>query len=498
MGLLDGQPQQAQTPDYHCIVRHPGGSAILLVPDQGRWSLPRVAPFTGPREFLPDDVLQIGQAASQLLGARLTVLRHLVDAGPVQLCELETISGVIRPPAGAGWGTISDMQRIQLSCPRPVRDGLVRWWKEQDPLLPLDGGGNDHERRMWEQPGWLASTERWMRAEAMRRGAEVTGPAEQIKGGWCVSSVLRLPTNKGRIYFKESWPRPPAEGRVIGHLAQRWARLVPSVLATTSDGFGLLMRDFGSNMLTTAPDELWTAAVKRFAEMQFAEAASAARWRTLGCPDLRPRHLPGHLKRILDDQALTLSGPQALAQHELSTLRDSLPRIAELCERLEKLPVPASFHHEDFRAGNIAVVPGEAAQPSFVYFDWAWTALSHPFFSLAYFLTRGLPRFGMPVYDWRIHHEDQKRKSLCQAYLEPWTALAEMPRLWEALLLARQLNTVYRVVTICQSLPMIEPRSPWWEASAPVIPRFLRYIVYQLALLDQLGPQASSPFYVPA
>ena len=52
--------------------------------------------------------------------------------------------------------------------------------------------------------------------------------------------------------------------------------------------------------------------------------------------------------------------------------------------RLAASGVPASLVQQDFRHGNLTVVPPAGARaraPRFVFYDWANTVVSHPFFS---------------------------------------------------------------------------------------------------------------------
>ena len=57
----------------------------------------------------------------------------------------------------------------------------------------------------WTQPGWIEQTSLWVHAELERRGIKVSGPIEQPHSRpW--SSVLRVPTMEGAIYFKAFSP----------------------------------------------------------------------------------------------------------------------------------------------------------------------------------------------------------------------------------------------------------------------------------------------------
>lgn len=53
----------------------------------------------------------------------------------------------------------------------------------------------------WSQPGWFNEVSLWLDAQLSRLGVQATGPYEQFHlHPW--STVLRLPTSGGPLYFK--------------------------------------------------------------------------------------------------------------------------------------------------------------------------------------------------------------------------------------------------------------------------------------------------------
>jgi hypothetical protein len=123
-------------------------------------------------------------------------------------------------------------------------------------------------RAPWERPGWLAGAESWAASRVAESGAAVTGPAQQLKAGWPLSRVLRVPTSAGAVFLTAGNRRPPAEPALVAALAARWPGRVPEVVAADAGRRWMLMRDFGPRLLEgdyddpLPPRERWEAALR--------------------------------------------------------------------------------------------------------------------------------------------------------------------------------------------------------------------------------------------
>lgn len=72
----------------------------------------------------------------------------------------------------------------------------------------------------WTRPGWFEETSAWVHAQLDRQDIEVSGPIEQPHSyPW--STVLRVPTSEGIIYFKAVSSVDPNEPALLVALA-RW------------------------------------------------------------------------------------------------------------------------------------------------------------------------------------------------------------------------------------------------------------------------------------
>ncbi|MBI5564518.1 MAG: hypothetical protein HY870_06465 [Chloroflexi bacterium] len=57
----------------------------------------------------------------------------------------------------------------------------------------------------WEDPDWLQQASEWIHVETDRQGLQLLGPIEQPHVyPW--STVLRMPTTDGRLFFKATAP----------------------------------------------------------------------------------------------------------------------------------------------------------------------------------------------------------------------------------------------------------------------------------------------------
>jgi hypothetical protein len=89
---------------------------------------------------------------------------------------------------------------------------------EQERLIP------------WTRPGWFEQASFWVHAELERWGIEVSGPIEQPHSRpW--STVLRVATGEGDIYFTAVSPVHPYEPALLGTLKRWRPDCVPRLLS---------------------------------------------------------------------------------------------------------------------------------------------------------------------------------------------------------------------------------------------------------------------------
>lgn len=99
----------------------------------------------------------------------------------------------------------------------------------------------------WARPEWLAEARAWIRERLAEEGIEQAGAIEQPHLRWW-STVLRVPTGDGDLYFKALAPAFVFEAALTGALA-RWAPdRVTELLAVDAGRGWMLMRGGGTRL----------------------------------------------------------------------------------------------------------------------------------------------------------------------------------------------------------------------------------------------------------
>ncbi len=178
------------------------------------------------------------------------------------------------------------------------------------------------------------------------------------------------------MYFKEAEPSLAHEARLIEILARRRPELVTEVLVFDEQG-RMLMPDAGMQLSVLLQSDLdlryWEESLPLYAELQIDAAPDAEEFVTAGAFDRRAAVLPGVLEGLLAD-----GPPEGLEAEEHRALRDLVPEVAAVCERLSTAHrVPESINNDDFTHGSI-FVRGSAYR----FLDWGDACVSHPLFTL--------------------------------------------------------------------------------------------------------------------
>jgi hypothetical protein len=286
----------------------------------------------------------------------------------------------------------------------------------------------------WTRTEWLAGARAWVEACLTERGVTITGEIEQPHLQWW-STVLRVPTSDGSVFFKASHPSGAFEGPLTALLADLHPARTAELLAFDRKRAWMLTRDAGLRLRDAFDGRLqlaeWERLLPDYAALQIDLAPRADELRALGVPDLRLEVLPSLLEQAAaEGDLLTRDDEDGMTADEQRALCDGLPAFQELCGRLGTLGIPASLQHDDLHDGNVFVRGGDH-----VFFDWGDSSVSHPFHTLVVTLRATAYKLGLAAGG----HEIVR---LRDAYLEPWTSLASRGELVAAAGLARR--TRYR------------------------------------------------------
>lgn len=226
----------------------------------------------------------------------------------------------------------------------------------------------------WTDPIWLAEAHEWIHDQLDRLGTPALGEIERRHvTAW--STVLRVLTEQGDLFFKANTAALAHEAAVVTLLAERRPDCIPAPLSCDLERGWMLMRDAGVRLreLIAAEQEMtrWLDVLPLYAGVQIDLTEDADALIGLGAPDLRLATLPARYEQLLDQL-------EGLPSDELGRLRRSVPRIADMCAELAGYGVPETIQHDDLDDEQIFLRNGR-----YLLLDWGDACVSHPFFSLS-------------------------------------------------------------------------------------------------------------------
>lgn len=319
----------------------------------------------------------------------------------------------------------------------------------------------------WLQPGWFEQASTWVHAALGHQGINVTGTIEQPH---VHSTVLRVPTTAGDIYFKATSPTLAHEPALTQALWRWRPDCMPPVLAVDLARGWMLIPNLGVTLrsLVQSTRDLghWERVLRIYAEVQMDLTSRVNELLELGVLDRRLTMLPDYYEQLLTDtDALLIGHPKGLSMEAYQRLRQFAPQFRDMCEQLAGYGIPETLHHEDFHDANIFVRDNH-----YTLADWGESGVAHPFCTLL---------VTSRVIAWRLKLEKNAPElvRLYDVYLEPWTCFASLESLNAALKLA------YRVGMVCRALTWrrvtageVEPfKSEYADAVPGWLQEFLNY-----------------------
>ena len=291
----------------------------------------------------------------------------------------------------------------------------------------------------------------WIAAQVAAAGARMTGPIEEVhRRPW--STVLRVQTDGGPVFFKASPPSLGREPAITALLARRRPDVVPAPLAIDAERGWMLMADAGARLreLVEHDGDLtrWLDVLPRYAGMQLDIADDVGELLALGVPDMRLAVLPKRYEALLDELAAVGGDGRDGRAREIRRLRDAVPRVAANCAELAGYGIAETIQHDDLHDGAVYVRDGRYA-----ILDWGDACVSHPFFSMSVTL-EGVISWGREDVQNSVDTGPYR-----DAYLAPFTAGRDLSELHEAFGLALRLGWVCRAVN--GHTPDVDPAPTW-------------------------------------
>lgn len=260
----------------------------------------------------------------------------------------------------------------------------------------------------WADPLWLAEAHEWIQAEVRRLDLRTVGAIDQHHvRPW--STVMRVPTTGGDVYFKANMAALRHEAAAVALIAARRPDCVPPLLALHRERGWMLMADAGERLRGIVERErdlsCWLDILPLYAGLQIDMANDADELVALGVPDLRLATLPSSFEHMLDSLV-------ELPAFDLRRLQGSVSRVKEMCDELAAYGVPETIQHDDFHDGQVFVRDGR-----YLLLDWGDACVSHPFFTLSVTL-EGALAWGLEDIQGSVDVAPFR-----DAYLEPFTLL---------------------------------------------------------------------------
>lgn len=255
----------------------------------------------------------------------------------------------------------------------------------------------------------------WVDEVVTKNGYFLTGEISQVKNAY-VSNVFCIPTNIGNLYLKIPCAIYIKEMEITRQLMNWNITLLPEWLAYDTNTNAILMKDMGGFNLPDNSDITTLEVIaKKYAMFQrdsinyisegdfaFYNYSITSIWDSL---DLLSQSIYEMLK----------STRYELATDELVKLKINVNRAKEQLNIVKQYNIPDTINHGDLRNGNIRVM-----QNGYIFYDWSWSSISHPFIGISNFLhviRRTLPP--------NIHAKD----ILIESYLEEWKEFNDIDEL---------------------------------------------------------------------
>ena len=243
--------------------------------------------------------------------------------------------------------------------------------------------------------------------------------------------MLRIPTERGDLYFKANAPPLQFEAALVEVLAERRPDAVPPLVAVDLERGWMLMEDAGTRLRQLVEQERdfdrWLDVLPLYAGLQLDLAERADDLVALGVPDLRLARLPALFEQLLHELELPADEAERAAA--------SVPRVRALCEELAGYGLPETIQHDDFHDGQVYVRDGR-----YLLLDWGDACVSHPFFTLSVTL-EGMLAWGIDDVEGSVD-----TTPFLNAYLTAFADYGDRSALEAAATIALRLGWVCRAV----------------------------------------------------
>lgn len=293
---------------------------------------------------------------------------------------------------------------------------------------------------LWQDLDWKKQVREWIHAQAQSHGFLITGEIEQPHT-YAWSTVLHIPTDQGKLFFKATAHETIHEAALTQALARWFPDCMPEFVAVDAGRGWMLMRDGGEQLRTsirpTKDIAPWQPVIRRYAEVQIGLGQHITEMLSLRVPDHRLRALPGLFQQLLTDESnFMIDQEKGLTFAQWQEVNDKAARFDEICQQLAAYGIPESLNHGDFHDGNILVKDGRIT-----FFDWGDGDITHPFVSLRTFFVS--IEIALDLEDYSFTPE---MGSLLDIYLEPFQKFASKEDLRTAYNISKPVASIVKAL----------------------------------------------------
>ena len=455
----------------HAILPHMSEARILILEDADGWGLPRFQPQEVPDDDF--DLYEHGMHSVALMGCKTATLycpyfERKSEEYRRFVFVLENRDSAFQPPEGARWVNADEFDGLRVA-PEYVRPVVEAYFRERaSDVYPS-------ERPPWAFPGWLDRAHAWITAQVAANRWTLTGEIELVRK-WCITCVLKAPTDAGDLYFKAVPPTFFREVSVTRFLAELFPENIPVTVDANEPERWLLLRDFGQAVLGESKNAAdWERALRHFAALQVTMTQRIDALLERGAQDYRMGLLADKLDALLADDTV-LKPDEYITAEEIERARSIAPQIKALVAELDGYGLPPTIVHSDFHLWNTTVQDGRI-----IFFDWTDTSVGHPFFDMALFF-RAVDRSEV------FADQPEMIGKLRETYLQGLTSLAPLETLRKALPLGEILGCLHQALNYHYLVRSIEPADHW---SINYVGNYMKKLLVQIEGLEKVEGRGS-------
>jgi len=334
---------------------------------------------------------------------------------------------------------------------------------------------SDSSQLLWQDLEWRKEAREWIQAQAQRHSILITGEIEQPHV-YAWSTVLHVPTDQGKLFFKATAHETIYEAALTQSLARWYPDCMPEFVAVDTGRGWMLMRDGGEQLRAsirpTKDITLWKPVIARYAEVQIGLADHVTELLSLRLPDHRLSVLPGLFTELLaDEESLMIDQEKGLTSSEWQEVKDKTSRFEQICAELAAYGIPESLNHGDFHDGNVLIKEGRIT-----FFDWGDASVAHPFVSLRTFFVS--VEMALQIDDYSLTPE---MSALLDFYLEPWQKFSSREKLLAAYQLSTPVASIVKALAWHQGISRMQ--GDLREEYAWIVPELMKeFMVYEKML----------------